>query len=129
MPKLLSKQNKGQSLLDFEIQAGGGNLSAGEQQLICICRAILRKNKIVIMDEATANIDVLTEQIQLDLLSKELKGSTVITIAHRLNTVIKSDLITVMDFGRVKELGSPNKLSQNPNSEFYKLLQELHKSD
>lgn len=52
-----------------------------------------------------------------------------LTIAHRLNTVIKSDLITVMDFGRVKELGSPNKLSQNPNSEFYKLLQELHKSD
>lgn len=69
LPKLLAKQNKGQSLLDFEIQAGGGNLSAGEQQLICICRAILRKNKIVIMDEATANIDVLTEQTQLDLLS------------------------------------------------------------
>ena len=81
------------------------------------------------MDEATANIDVLTEQTELRLMNEELKGSTVITIAHRLNTVIKSDLIAVMDYGRVKELGCPAKLGADPKSEFHKLLSELHKSD
>ena len=101
-------------ILKYEIKANGGNLSVGEQQLICICRALLRKNKIIIMDEATANIDVLTEQVQMKLLESELGSeTTVITIAHRLNTVIKSDLIVVMDSGRVIELGRPHELQLN----------------
>lgn len=61
----LDKLLTGDDLLNHEIKSGGGNLSAGEQQLICICRALLRKNKVVIMDEATANVDVVTEAIQL----------------------------------------------------------------
>lgn len=75
----------------MKITEGGKNLSSGERQLICICRAILRKNKIVILDEATANIDVVTEQKIQRLINDEFTSSTVITIAHRLNTIIKSD--------------------------------------
>ncbi len=75
----------------MKITEGGKNLSSGERQLICICRAILRKNKIVILDEATANIDVVTEQKIQRLINEEFSSSTVITIAHRLNTIIKSD--------------------------------------
>ena len=74
--------------INMKISEGGENLSIGEKQLICICRAILRKNKIVILDEATANIDVVTEQKIQALVQNEFKGATVLTIAHRLNTII-----------------------------------------
>ncbi len=64
--------------------------------MICVCRAVLRKARIVILDEATASIDVITENKILELISKEFKNSTVITIAHRLNTVINSDVVAVL---------------------------------
>lgn len=83
----------------MKITEGGKNLSSGEKQLICICRAILRKNKIVILDEATANIDVVTEQKIQKLIKEEFTESTVITIAHRLNTIIKSDRVLVLSHG------------------------------
>uniref|UniRef100_A0A7S3JMQ0 ABC transporter domain-containing protein n=1 Tax=Euplotes harpa TaxID=151035 RepID=A0A7S3JMQ0_9SPIT len=104
----------------------GENLSSGEKQLICICRAILRKNKIVIMDEATASIDVKTEQTVQKLIHEEFKDSTVITVAHRLNTIMHSDKILVMSFGEVIEFDAPQKLMDNPKSEFYSLLKEFH---
>ena len=83
----------------MKITEGGKNLSSGERQLICICRAILRKNRIVILDEATANIDVVTEQKIQTLINEEFRTSTVITIAHRLNTIIKSDYVLVLSRG------------------------------
>jgi ABC-type multidrug transport system fused ATPase/permease subunit len=85
--------------INMKITEGGKNLSSGERQLICICRAILRKNKIVILDEATANIDVVTEQKIQELINEEFTDSTVITIAHRLNTIIKSDYVLVLSRG------------------------------
>ena len=78
----------------FKITEGGANLSAGERQLICICRAILRKNRVVILDEATANIDIVTEKRIQELIEQEFASSTVITIAHRINTIIRSDEIS-----------------------------------
>ena len=78
------------------------------------------------VDEATANIDLNTEQIIQDLMNEEFKDSTVITVAHRLNTVIKSDKILVMGFGKVMEFDSPERLMNDPNSEFYSLLQEFN---
>jgi len=75
-------------LLEQRIEEKGQNLSSGERQLICISRAILRKNKIVLLDEATANIDIKTEETIQKLIDEKLVNSTVITIAHRLNTVI-----------------------------------------
>ena len=79
------------------------------------------------VDEATANIDLNTEQIIQDLMNEEFKDSTVITVAHRLNTVIKSDKILVMGFGKVMEFDTPERLMNDPNSEFYTLLQDFNK--
>lgn len=97
--------------------------------MICICRAILRKSKVVILDEATSNIDVVTEQRIQFLLSNCLEGSTVITVAHRLNTIMKSEKILVLSYGEISEYDSPKNLMKNKKSEFAKLCAELKKSD
>ena len=107
------------------MEEAGNNLSSGEKQLICICRAALRKAKVVVFDEATANIDVVTEQKIMKLIKSEFAGATVLTIAHRLNTIINSDNIAVMSFGKLKEYGKPADLLKNPDSEFVKLVKEL----
>lgn len=113
--------------INMKITEGGKNLSAGERQLICICRAILRKNRIVVLDEATANIDVVTEKKIQQLIDLEFQNSTVLTIAHRLNTIIKSDFVVVLSKGEVVEYDTPANLSQNKYSEFSQLLKELKK--
>jgi len=115
--------------LDKEIDEGGSNLSNGEKQLVCICRAIMRKCQVVILDEATSNIDIITEERIQALLDTFLADSTVLTVAHRLNTIIKSDKVLVLSYGTVKEYDSPHNLMQDPESEFTKLLQELKKKD
>ena len=79
------------------------------------------------MDEATASIDVVTEQKILKLIHEEFTHATVITIAHRLNTIIKSDRVAVLDQGRLAEFDSPTNLIENPESHFAKLLQDLKK--
>ena len=71
--------------------------------MICICRAAVRNAKVVIFDEATANVDVVTEQKLLKLVKEEFKGATVLTIAHRLNTIINSDMIAVLGAGKLLE--------------------------
>ena len=116
------KKGKG---IYFKISEAGSNLSAGERQLVCICRAILRKNKVVVLDEATANIDIVTEQKIQQLIEQEFSESTVITIAHRLNTIIKSDRVLLLDHGKVLEYDSPQTLMENPESHFSDLLKEL----
>lgn len=111
----------------MKISEGGLNLSVGEKQLICICRAILRQNKIVVLDEATANIDVITEHWIQKVLADNFANSTVITIAHRLNTIIKSDKIMVLENGTVAEFGSPASLSADPSSKFALLLRDIRR--
>ena len=111
----------------MKISEGGSNLSTGERQLICICRAILRKNKVVVLDEATANIDIVTEEKIQRLIEAEFRESTVITIAHRLNTIIKSDKVLVLDRGQLQEYDAPSVLMNNPDSQFSQLLKELKK--
>lgn len=83
-------------LLESEISENGENLSVGERQLVSIARAILNPGKIVLIDEATANIDTGTESILSQVMNESFRASTVITIAHRLNTVMKSDRILVL---------------------------------
>ena len=112
-----------------EVAQNGENLSSGEKQLICICRAILRKNKIILMDEATANIDIKTEQIIQKLIIEEFAESTVITIAHRLNTIIQSDKVLVLGEGSVLEYDHPQTLLADKNSFFYSLANELEKKE
>ena len=123
---LINRDEKG---LDQEIEEGGKNLSSGEKQLICICRAILRKNKIVLMDEATANIDIKTEQTIQKLINEEFLDSTVLTIAHRLNTIINSDKVLVLSKGQVAEFDDPQRLLSDSNSMFYSYASELRKKE
>ncbi|KRX07927.1 P-loop containing nucleoside triphosphate hydrolase [Pseudocohnilembus persalinus] len=113
--------------LDTQIQDGGGNLSVGEKQLICIARALLKKSKVVLIDEATANIDIQTEQMIQETIKVVFKECTVLTIAHRINTILESDKILVMDSGKLSEFDSPQTLLQNPDSLFYSLHQQALK--
>ena len=108
--------------LNFKVQEEGKNLSVGERQLICIIRAILRCNKIVVLDEATANIDVVTEQYIQKLINEEFQGATVLCIAHRLNTIIRSDKVLVMDKGQAIEFDSPKALMADKSSVFSNML-------
>jgi len=113
----------------IEITENGGNLSSGEKQLICICRAILRKNKVILLDEATANIDLLTEKKIQTLIEKEFASCTVITIAHRLQTIMQSDRVMVIDQGRAIEFDCPQELmSQEPASKFKELVEHMQKT-
>lgn len=106
-----------------------GELSSGEKQIICICRAILKKNKICVLDEATANIDVLTEQKIQKLIQEEFNEASMITIAHRLNTIIQSDKILVLGGGKTIEMGSPDELIADADSTFNKYLLDLKDGD
>ena len=108
-------------ILDRKIEQNGTNLSVGEKQLICICRAILRKSKIVVMDEATANIDMTTEEKIQKAIQYVLDDSTVITVAHRIKTIINYDKILVLNNGEIAEFDTPNNLLNNENSLFYQL--------
>jgi len=109
--------------LETKVAAGGSNFSVGQRQLLCLTRAILRRAKVLVMDEATGSVDTLTDTIIQRTLSKQAKstGCTVLTIAHRINTIIGNDLIIVMDAGRVVEMGPPSELLKDPNSSFTSL--------
>ena len=115
--------------LDIELTENGSNLSSGEKQLLCICRAILRKNRIVILDEETANIDLVTEQKIQKVISTEFKECTVITIAHRLQTIIDNDRVMVLGDGQLMEYDTPAKLLENEDSHFTKLVEELKRNE
>ena len=107
--------------LSHTITENGSNLSIGEKQLICITRAILRKSKIVILDEATASIDFKHEEIVQKAIDQLLKNSTLISIAHRIKTVLNSDKILVLENGEVKEFDKPDNLLRDKNSCFSEL--------
>jgi ABC-type multidrug transport system fused ATPase/permease subunit len=107
--------------LDFAVSEGGDNLSVGQRQLICLARALLRKSKILVLDEATAAVDVETDDLIQKTIRKEFASSSIITIAHRLNTVIDYDRILVLDEGEVAEFDTPQRLMSNPNTKFYSM--------
>ena len=115
--------------LNMIITENGGNISIGERQLICITRAILRKSKIIIMDEATASIDVNTENIIQKAINNLLNDSTILTIAHRIKTVLNSDRILVLEDGEVKEFDTPKNLLENKNSKFYEFYNSTVKKE
>ncbi|KAG8290821.1 Canalicular multispecific organic anion transporter 1, variant 2 [Homalodisca vitripennis] len=103
------------------ISEGGDNLSVGQRQLVCLARALLRKTQILILDEATAAIDLETDDLIQQTIREEFKDCTVLIIAHRLNTIIDSDRVIVLDEGKVKEFDSPSNLLKQPTSIFYGL--------
>ena len=111
--------NQNTDKLDQNISENGSNLSIGEKQLICITRAILRKSKIIVLDEATASIDYKTEEIIQNALKELLSNSTMISIAHRIKTVMNADKILVLENGEIIEFDTPQNLLNNKNSYFY----------
>ncbi|XP_045666907.1 ATP-binding cassette sub-family C member 4 isoform X1 [Ursus americanus] len=115
--------------LDTELAESGSNFSVGQRQLVCLARAILRKNQILIIDEATANVDPRTDELIQKKIREKFAQCTVLTIAHRLNTIIDSDKIMVLDSGRLKEYDEPYVLLQNEESLFYKMVQQLGKAE
>ncbi|XP_056634781.1 putative uncharacterized protein DDB_G0282133 [Diorhabda sublineata] len=110
--------------LDFMVAEGGANFSLGQRQLICLARAILKDNKILILDEATANVDQRTDSLIQATIRKAFKDCTVLTIAHRLNTIMDSDKVLVMSFGNMVEFDHPHKLLQIEDGYFHKLVME-----
>ena len=110
--------------LDSIVSEGGSNLSVGQRQLLCLARALLKNNKILVMDEATANVDQETASIIQRTIKTRFCDCTVITVAHRLNTVIDMDKVLVMDKGRVVEFDEPHQLLQNPYGFFYAMVRQ-----
>ncbi|KAJ2631714.1 hypothetical protein H4R22_001792 [Coemansia sp. RSA 1290] len=113
--------------LEFQVSSGGENFSVGQRQLICLARALLKQAKILVLDEATAAIDNQTDAIIQKSIRSEFKQCTVLTIAHRINTIIDSDMILVLDGGRLAEYDTPEHLLQNKDGLFAKLVEESKK--
>ncbi|KAL4164371.1 hypothetical protein KRP22_004237 [Phytophthora ramorum] len=104
--------------LDFEVAEGGDNLSVGQRQLLCIGRALLKDSQVVVLDEATANVDTATDALIQTTIQETFAAKTVLIIAHRINTILHCDKIAVLDAGRVAEFGCPSDLLAQPQSVF-----------
>ena len=110
--------------LDHAISEGGSNLSVGQRQLVCLARALLKKTKILILDEATAAVDLQTDSLIQSTVRSEFAECTILTIAHRINTILDSDRILVLDQGQVAEFAPPKELLEKPESRFYSLAKD-----
>ena len=115
--------------LDTDFGSDSYQLSVGQKQLLCLARAILRNNRILIVDEATANIDLQTDKLIQQKIREKFTTCTVLTIAHRIDTIIDSDIILTMEAGTAVEYDPPLTLLKNPTSYFFGLVQALGSSE
>ncbi|KAF9110743.1 hypothetical protein BGX27_005918 [Mortierella sp. AM989] len=109
--------------LSFEVAQNGENFSVGQRSLICLARALLRKTKILVLDEATAAVDVETDELIQKTIRKEFKDRTILTIAHRIKTIMDSDKILVLERGQVQEYDAPSVLLRKKGL-FYSLAEQ-----
>ncbi|WCJ38679.1 ABC transporter C family member 3 [Euphorbia peplus] len=112
-------------LLEAPVAEDGENWSVGQRQLVCLARVLLKKRRILVLDEATASIDTVTDNIIQATIREETSECTVITVAHRIPTVIDNDMVLVLDEGKVIEFDSPGKLLKDNSSAFSKLVAEF----
>lgn len=111
--------------LDAKLDGSSSNLSSGQKQLVCLARALLNEDaKILLLDEATASVDVETDKIIQETIRSEFKDKTILTIAHRIDTIMDSDKILVLDKGTVREFDSPQNLLKDKNGLFYSLCKD-----
>ncbi|XP_021821855.1 ABC transporter C family member 13 isoform X1 [Prunus avium] len=104
--------------LDIHLKESGMSFSVGQRQLLCLARALLKSSKVLCLDECTANVDTQTASIIQKTISSECRGMTVITIAHRISTVLNMDSVLVLDHGILVEQGNPQALLENESSRF-----------
>ncbi|KAF3941853.1 hypothetical protein ABW19_dt0205581 [Dactylella cylindrospora] len=104
-----------------------GSLSHGERQLFCLARAMLKIGNIVVLDEFTSSVDVETDNKMQQLLRRHFSGKTILTVAHRLNTIMDYDTVVVLDKGAILETGNPRELVNHPGSGF-KALYDVHEN-
>ncbi|KAL2953239.1 hypothetical protein AAZX31_19G155000 [Glycine max] len=116
-------REKGQQL-DTPVLENGDNWSVGQRQLVALGRALLQQSRILVLDEATASVDTATDNLIQKIIRSEFKECTVCTIAHRIPTVIDSDLVLVLSDGRVAEFNTPSRLLEDKSSMFLKLVTE-----
>jgi len=109
-------------ILESIVEEGGSNFSVGERQLLCLARALLNKPKLLVMDEATASVDGETDAFIQRMLRTRFQDTTLLTIAHRLHTIMDYDLVLVMDEGRAAQFGSPHDLLQHEDGLFTSLV-------
>ncbi|CAH1638630.1 unnamed protein product [Spodoptera littoralis] len=107
------------------VASGGSNFSAGQRQLLCLARAALARNKLLVLDEATANVDPTTDAMIQKSIRRHFADCTVITVAHRLHTVADSDRVVVMEAGQIIECGHPHELLQDEEGPFTKMVKQL----
>ena len=112
--------------LEHECGEGGKNLSMGQRQLVCLARTLLRKSPVLVLDEATAGVDMETDDLIQNTIRSEFKDCTVLTIAHRLNTVLDYDRIMVLDKGQIREFDSPEKFLSDETSVFYGMAKDAN---
>merc|ERR1719384_105905 len=111
--------------LSTEMSEGGSNLSVGQRQLVCLARAILRRNRVLVLDEATANVDPKTDAFIQEKIRESFRDCTVLTIAHRLHTIMDSDRVLVMSEGEVVQAGPPySLLTDQPDGMFAQMVAE-----
>ncbi|CAG9825399.1 unnamed protein product [Phaedon cochleariae] len=125
LKSLVSDMNLG---LESRMSEGGSNFSVGQRQLVCLARAILKNNKILVLDEATANVDPKTDSLIQSTIRCTFADCTVLTVAHRLHTVMDSDKVLVMDAGSAVEFNHPHILLENTEGIFYGLVKETGKA-
>ncbi|KAJ7139685.1 hypothetical protein C8R44DRAFT_867802 [Mycena epipterygia] len=122
---LQNEMDEGKITLDSEISSGGGNLSVGQRQILALARAIVRGSKLLILDEATSAIDYKTDAVIQSSLRNELpRDTTLLTVAHRLQTIMDADKIMVLDAGRIVEFDTPKELLKNKHGMLRALVDE-----
>ncbi|EAS02536.2 ABC transporter C family protein (macronuclear) [Tetrahymena thermophila SB210] len=120
---LLKKVNSLEKNIHEDMSNANDVFSTGQKQLICLGRAILKQSQLIVLDEATANVDMQTDELIQQKIRQRFSNSTLITIAHRLNTIADYDQVIVMDQGQVIEQGTPYELLQNEQGHFYLMVQ------